>query len=77
MVDDDMDTISKVELYRDIVLNYERINSQIAELFTSYGSDPAEMSAEDRERYRQLARERDDLQNHMRYLESQLLDEND
>lgn len=77
MADDEMDTISKVELYRDIVLTYEKINSQIADLFTSYGSDPAEMSAEDRARYRRLARERDDLQNQMRYLESQLLDEDE
>jgi hypothetical protein len=38
---------------------------------------PDHMSSEDRARYRDLARRRDEIQNEMRWLESQLLEDDE
>ena len=71
----DDDLLSKVQDYRRIVLAYEDLNRQISELLTANAGSTDKMSSADRERYRQLARQRDEVQNEMRWLEQQLLDD--
>lgn len=71
----DDDLLSKVQDYRRIVLAYEGLNQQISELLTANAGSTDKMSSADRERYRQLARQRDEVQNEMRWLEQQLLDD--
>lgn len=71
----DDDLLSKVQDYRRIVLIYEDLNQQINDLLNANAGNTDEMSPEDRKRYRQLARQRDEVQNEMRWLEQQLLDD--
>lgn len=72
--DNGNDTHSRVDLYRQIVLEYERINAEIAILFARGGGSD-KMTDADRDRYRELSHRRDELQNEMRMLEQQLLDD--
>ncbi|GIL08890.1 MAG: hypothetical protein BroJett033_4010 [Chloroflexota bacterium] len=74
MADSGDDTHDRVDLYRQIVLQYEQINAEIAALFAR-GGGSENMTHEDRVRYKKLARRRDELQNDMRVLEQQLLDD--
>lgn len=66
--------LDKVEIYRKIVLNYERLNQEINQLLSTHGGTE-QMSAEDLNHYRELARQRDEALNEMRWLELELLDE--
>lgn len=68
------DTHVRVDLYRQIVLEYERINAEIAALF-AHGGGSDHLTDAERARYRTLSRRRDELQNEMRLLEQQLLDD--
>lgn len=74
MPDNGNDTHVRVDLYRQIVLEYERINAEIAALFARGGGSD-HLTDADRTRYRQLSRRRDELQNEMRLLEQQLLND--
>jgi hypothetical protein len=74
MPGDDSDTQSRVDLYRQTVLLYEQINTEIAALFAR-GGGSENMTHEDRVQYKKLSRRRDELQNEMRVLEQQLLDD--
>lgn len=74
MPDNGNDTRTRVDLYRQIVLEYERINAEIAALFARGGGSD-HLTDADRARYRQLSRRRDELQNEMRLLEQQLLND--
>jgi hypothetical protein len=71
----DDDLLNKVQDYRRIVLVYEDLNRQISQLLTANAGSTDKMSSADREQYRQLARQRDEVQNEMRWLEQQLLDD--
>ncbi|MCA9905109.1 MAG: hypothetical protein KC547_14740 [Anaerolineae bacterium] len=61
--------------YRALVLRYEAIDAEIDQLIMTHGGHSEDMPDADRERYRMLARQRDDLQNEMRAMEQRLLDE--
>lgn len=74
MSGDGNDARSRVDLYRQIVLQYEQINTEIAALFAR-GGGSENMTHDDRMRYKKLSRRRDELQNEMRMLEQQLLDD--
>lgn len=76
MASDGNDTHDRVDLYRQIVLQYEQINAEIAALF-AHGGGSDHMTDADRARYRELSHRRDELQNEMRLLEQQLLDEDE
>ena len=71
------DTFDKVRLYRELVLQYEKLDEEIDALIMAANGVPDKMSPEDRSRYRELAQRRDELQNEMRWLEQQLMEEDD
>jgi hypothetical protein len=76
MADEERGVIHQVQAYRKLVLLYEALDQEIDELIMSYGGVPEKMSPEDLQRYRNLARRRDEVQNEMRVMEQQLqLDE--
>ncbi len=73
MADASNDTQDKLQRYRKIVLQYEQLDEEIDALIMASDGIPENMSLEDRAQYRELARRRDEAQNEMRWLESQLL----
>ena len=75
MADERDSTQDKIQRYREIVLQYEEIDEEIDALIMASDGMPDKMSPEAKERYRTLAASRDELQNEMRWLERQLLDE--
>jgi len=66
-----------VEEYQRVVLAYETLDREIDTLLNAHRGNHDDMSAEELQRYRALARERDELYNTMRYMEQQLLDNDD
>ncbi len=77
MADNSDDTFDKVRLYRELVLQYEQIDEEIDALIMAVNGVPEKLSPHERDRYRELARRRDELQNEMRWLEQQLMEEDD
>lgn len=71
------DSYDKVRLYRELVLQYEKIDEDIDALIMAVDGVTEKLSPDDRARYRELARRRDELQNEMRWLEQQLMGEDD
>ena len=64
----------QVETYRQTVMAYEALQAQIQTLLKGkHGAE--ELSADEYQQYRALARERDALQSEMRYYEQQLLND--
>ena len=72
MSQDERGALHQVQKYRTIVLVYEAIDEEIDELLTANGGGTENMTEEDRARYRELARKRDEVLNEMRILEQQL-----
>jgi hypothetical protein len=69
------DTQQRVQLYRELVLRYEKLDEEIDDYIARHGS-VEQMDSEYLAQYRKLAREREDMQNEMRMLEKALkLDE--
>jgi hypothetical protein len=68
----DSDLQQQVRLYNELVLRYEELDHEIDRLIMLHGGKSDRMSADDHTRYRQMARERDELQNEMRGLEQML-----
>lgn len=66
---DSGDLHDQIELYRQIVLRYEALDEQIDGLIMAHGGTSDKMPPEDLRRYRELARERDDLFSEMRAME--------
>ena len=77
MADNPNDTFDKVRLYREVVLQYEKVDEEIDALIMAANGVPDKLSPAERDRYRELARRRDELQNEMRWLEQQLMEEDD
>jgi len=73
VADNGRDMRDEVETYRQLVLMYEAVDEEIDRLIMQHGGKADKMPAEARERYRMLARRRDDLLNEMRVLEQTLL----
>lgn len=69
------DTQSRIARYREIVLQYESIHHKISDLLDRHQGGTEHMSDDDRQHYREMARQRDELVNEIRVLEQQLLDE--
>ena len=72
MTQDPHDTQERIQLYRDIVQAYETVDKQIDALIMRNGGASRNMSAADREEYKELARKRSELHNEMRILEQAL-----
>ena len=77
MSDQPNDSLDKVRQYRELVLQYEKIDEEIDALIMAVDGVPDKLSSADRDRYRELANRRDELQNEMRWLEQQLMAEDD
>ena len=77
MAQDDRDALHQVQNYRKLVLLYEAVQEEINALITAAGGSTEKMPEADRTKYRKLADRRDDLQNEIRYLEQQLLNDED
>lgn len=77
MGDNDSDLVQQVQYYRKVVLMYEALDKQIDELIMAHGGASENMPPEDHARYRDMARERDELLNEMRRLEQELLDDDE
>ena len=70
------DVLQSIATYRKIVHTYEQLNDEIHKLIEDNGGGTENMTTEQIEHYRTLARKRDEAQNDLRLLERQLLDEN-
>ena len=73
MGENDSDLLQQVQYYRKVVLMYEALDEEIDALIMAHGGTSDQMPWEDLRRYRDLARQRDELLNEMRTLEQQLL----
>ncbi|MDZ4764618.1 MAG: hypothetical protein SGI73_08700 [Chloroflexota bacterium] len=67
------DLSNQVQTYRQLVLRYEALDEEIDALIMAHGGTSEKMPAADLRRYRDLARQRDELLNEMRLMEHQLL----
>lgn len=76
MSDNDADRRA-VEEYQRVVLAYETLDQEIDTLLNIHRGNHEAMPAEELQRYRELARQRDDLYNTMRYMEQQFLENDD
>lgn len=72
MADNRSDALREVQKYRKIVLIYEALDEEIDKLIMENGGVSEKMPPEALERYRDLARKRDDVLNEMRVLEQKL-----
>jgi hypothetical protein len=73
MGENDSDILQQVQYYRKVVLMYEALDEEIDTLIMAHGGTSEKMPPEDHERYRGLARQRDELLNEMRTIEQKLL----
>lgn len=69
------DTQSRITRYRELVLRYESIHHDINHLLHQYQGGTEHMADADRQRYREMAHQRDELVNEIRVLEQHLMDE--
>lgn len=77
MTENGSDVLHQVQNYRKIVLLYEAVDEEIDKLIMKHGGTSDKMPQEDLERYRTLARQRDELQNEMRMLEQRLMSDDE
>jgi phage-related protein len=70
------DMMKQVQTYRSKVTTYEELRQQIDDLLSLHGG-VENMSPDEVAHYRELARQRDVTLSEMRWLEQQLLDEDD
>jgi hypothetical protein len=73
MTEEERDLQQQVEEYRRVVLQYEALDEQIDNMLAKHGGDAEAMSMAELGRYRELARQRDDLFSEIRMLEQTLL----
>lgn len=73
MSSDDM--LDQVQHYRNVVATYENLRREINDLLMKHGGGTENMPPEDLQRYRDLAHQRDEIASEMRWLEQQLLDD--
>ena len=72
MPDENGDSLALVQKYQTLVLEYEALDKEIDALIMAHGGSSEKMPLEDLERYRDLARKRDDVQGEMHELEMEL-----
>lgn len=74
---DEMDMKRILEDYRSVVLRYEKLHAEINALLAEHDGDSKKLSEEARERYRELAHQRDEAANEMRWMEQEYLSDDD
>jgi hypothetical protein len=62
----------QVTRYKELVAKYEALDEQIDALIEAHEGHSENFSEETRERYKLMARERDEIQNLMREMEQEL-----
>ena len=67
--------LREVQAYRKLVLLYEALDAEIDKLIMTHGGRSEDMPEADLAHYRELARQRDEVQNEMREMEQRLLGE--
>ena len=72
MPDKEQDELERVQKYRELVLLYESLDHQIDDLIMQYDGGTENMPPDALARYRELAHQRDEVQNDMRALEQEL-----
>jgi uncharacterized protein (DUF885 family) len=72
MAEEPDDTLHSIQFYQVYVMQYEKLDEEIDQLIMDNGGTSEKMPAEARDRYRQLARKRDEVLNEMRRLEKRL-----
>lgn len=78
MMNDDTKTraqLRQVQEYRKLVLLYEALDEKIDTLLMEHGGFTKNMPEADLARYHELAHKRDDVQNQMRIMEQDLLND--
>lgn len=71
------DMREQVARYDDLVAKYHELDELIDTLIHEAAGHSENMSEESRERYRQLARQRDEVLNQMREMEQELFSDSD
>jgi hypothetical protein len=66
------DTLHSIQFYQAFVQEYEKLDEEIDSLIMANGGTSEKMPHEARDKYRELARRRDDVLNEMRRLEQRL-----
>jgi hypothetical protein len=66
------DPLVLVQKYQQLVIAYETLDHEIDHLIMAHGGTSDKMPPDALATYRQLARQRDDIQNEMRELEQEL-----
>lgn len=72
MPDNTPEPLALVQKYQELVLAYETLDEEIDDLIMAHGGASENMPPDVREHYRDLARQRDDVQSEMRELELEL-----
>lgn len=66
------DLREQVARYKELVARYEALDAEIDALIEAHEGHSEKFSDDARERYRQMARERDEIHNLMREMEAEL-----
>ncbi len=74
---ENMGDLDQVQVYRQLVLDYEALDEEIDTLLAQHDGATEKMSSADFEHYRELARRRDVIYNQLKALEQQLLDDDE
>lgn len=69
--------LDQVQEYRRLMLEYEGLDEQVDTLLAAYDGATENMPDAEYERYRELARRRDDVYHQMKALERQLFPDDD
>lgn len=72
MPDNTHEPLALVQRYQGLVLTYEALDKEIDTLIMAHGGSSEKMPPEELEHYRDLARQRDDIQGEMHELELEL-----
>lgn len=72
MPDNTHEPLALVQKYQGLVLAYEALDKEIDDLIMSHGGSSEKMPEEELSHYRELARQRDDIQGEMHELELEL-----
>lgn len=71
------DLRADLDRYQSLVRDYEALDERIDGLLASYGGNVDQMSAQDKQHYREMFRQRDEFLNDMRMLEQTLINPDD
>ncbi|MCA0453322.1 MAG: hypothetical protein LCI00_05040 [Chloroflexi bacterium] len=72
MPDNTHESLARVQKYQQLVLAYEALDQEIDGLIMAHGGSSEKMPEAELNHYRELARQRDDLQGEMHELEIEL-----